>query len=300
MHLGRTGSCAVAPRVWLAAVLQAMSLAGLAAAPAHAQASASPGEDAAAHDVDELARKVSNPVAYMISIPIHADFDFGDWPEGESHNYLVDVEPVIPFRLSPRWNMISHTDFPIGYRNPVGSQGGQFGLGDISQSLSFTPSARLPFVLAVGAEASLPTATRRLLGSGKLSLGPSVLILKQSKTFTVGMPASHLWSVAGDNNRDRVSLTEFQPFVAWHLGGGRTLSANLDATYDWQAATWDLPVSLSFSKILKIGNQALSLSFGGKYWLDQPTGGSEWGLKTGVVLLFPQAARNTPKSARGR
>ena len=246
---------------------------------------------AASGDADELARKVSNPAAFMISVPVHTDLDFGNWPDGSSRRYLLDIEPVIPVRLTRGWNMISHTDFPLAYADPVGPGGGVFGLGDINQTLSFTPAGRKGFIWAIGAQASLPTATNDRLGSGKMSIGPSLLLLAQAKSFTAGVSADHLWSIAGPRDRADVSATEIQPFFAWHIGGGRTISTNLDLSYDWKADQWEVPLSLSFSKVTKIGKQAVSLSLGGKYWAETPRDGSKWGLKAGVVLLFPQTVR---------
>lgn len=241
----------------------------------------------AADDVDELARKVSNPAAFMISVPVHGDFDIGRWGTGDSYSSTLDIEPVIPFALTENWNLISHTDFPLLYSDPVAG-GTRFGLGDISQNLSFTPAQHGPLIWAFGPEISLPTATDDRFGTGKLSIGPSGLLLLQTKAMSVGMSASHLWSVAGDGSRERVSATEIQPFLAWHIGQGRTISTNIDFSYDWVADDYTLPVSLSFSKIVKFGEQAVSLSLGAKYWLEGPENGAEWGLKAGMVFLFPE------------
>lgn len=239
-------------------------------------------------DADELARKVSNPASFMISVPVHSDFDVGRWEDGDTYSATLDVEPVIPFSLNENWNLISHTDFPLVYSDPLGTPGGRFGLGDISQNLSFTPARHGPLIWAFGPEISLPTATDDRFGSGKLSIGPSGLLLLQTKTASIGISASHLWSVAGEGDRPRVSQTELQPFVAWHIGGGRTISANVDFTYDWTAKDYTLPVSLSYSQIVRVGQQTLSLSVGAKYWIEGPHDGPQWGLKAGVTFLFPQ------------
>jgi hypothetical protein len=240
-------------------------------------------------DADQLARKVSNPASFMISVPVHADFDLGRWSDGHEFAHSLDIEPVIPFAISPDWNMISHTDIGFAYNGPAGPQDGRFALDDITQTLSFTPARHGPLVWAIGPQFSLPTATRDEFGSGKLSVGPSGLLLLQTRTMSIGSSGSHMWSVAGDGDRPRVSLTEIQPFVAWHIGQGRTISANLDFTYDWTAERYALPVSLSFSKIVKLGAQTLSLSVGGKYWVARQADGPDWGIKAGVTFLFPQA-----------
>lgn len=242
---------------------------------------------AADDDVDELAKKVSNPAAYMISVPVHGTFDFGRIDGKSYSSAVVDVEPVIPFSLTEDWNVIVHTDFPFAYLNPPGGLGNEAGLGDISQDFLFTPSSHGSFVWAVGPQLSYPTATRDEFGSGKLSMGPSGLLLWQSTSMTTGLTASHIWSVVGEEDRPDVSRTELRPFVAWHLGRGRTISAGLDGTYDWTAEEVELPLSLSVSQIVKVGDQAVSLSVGGKYWLAGPDDGPRWGLKAGMTFLFP-------------
>lgn len=45
--------------------------------------------------------------------------------------------------------------------------------------------------------------------------------------------------------------------------------------------------AVSFSKIVKIGEQTVSLSIGGKYWIEGPDQSPEWGIKSGITFLFP-------------
>lgn len=241
-------------------------------------------------DVDELARKVSNPASFMISVPVHSDLDFGR-RSGKVRGFSLDIEPVIPMRFNDRWNVISHTDIPFVYTNPFGEGGSTYGLGDITQTFSFTSAAHGPLIWAIGPQFSFPTATDDLLGSGKFSLGPLGLLLYQTSSVTTGMSANHIWSVLGAGSRPDVNQTELQPFIAWHIGKGRTISANLDADYDWTADQWTVPVSGSFSKIVKVGDQTMSLSLGAKYWLEGPEEGPKWGIKAGVTFLFPQTVK---------
>ena len=84
---------------------------------------------------------------------------------------------------------------------------------------------------------------------------------------------------------------ELLRFIAWHIGKGRTISANLDAAYDWTADQWTVPVSGAFSKIVKLGDQTMSLSLGAKYWLEGPDEGPQWEIKAGVTFLFPQTVK---------
>ncbi|MCP5939744.1 hypothetical protein NL351_27930, partial [Klebsiella pneumoniae] len=66
-----------------------------------------------ADDADELAKKVSNPASFMISVPVHGDSDFANSSAGHGFYQTLDIEPVIPFSLNADWNLISHTDIPF-------------------------------------------------------------------------------------------------------------------------------------------------------------------------------------------
>ena len=50
----------------------------------------------------ELAKKLQNPVANLISVPIQNNWDFGIGPSN-AMRYLVNVQPVIPFSLTKEW-----------------------------------------------------------------------------------------------------------------------------------------------------------------------------------------------------
>ena len=64
---------------------------------------------APAHSGDaELAKKLSNPVASLISVPFQSNVDMR-MGTGSGWKYTLNIQPVIPIALSPEWNMISRT-----------------------------------------------------------------------------------------------------------------------------------------------------------------------------------------------
>jgi hypothetical protein len=60
-------------------------------------------------DAAELAKKLANPVASMISVPFQSNFDFGMGPNEDGFRYTLNIQPVIPFKLGDNWNLISRT-----------------------------------------------------------------------------------------------------------------------------------------------------------------------------------------------
>jgi hypothetical protein len=67
-----------------------------------------------ADDTAELAKKLANPIASLISVPIQGNLDFGIGP-ADAKKLTVNIQPVIPFSLNSNWNLITRTIFPVIY-----------------------------------------------------------------------------------------------------------------------------------------------------------------------------------------
>ncbi|MBI1176885.1 transporter [bacterium] len=237
-----------------------------------------------------MAKKLSNPVAALISVPFQNNFDFGGGPNGDGFRYTLNFQPVIPVTLSDDWNLISRTIVPVIHQNDMIGTSSQTGLGDIVQSAFFSPKEPTSggWIWGAGPALLIPTASDSLLGTEKFALGPTAVFLKQQNGWTYGALANHLWSVAGNDNRADVSATFLQPFVSYTTPKQTTFTLNLESTYDWNNSRWTIPVNAMASQLVKIGKSPVQFSLGARYYAEGPTGTPDWGLRFAVTLLFPK------------
>jgi len=245
---------------------------------------------ARAQDAD-LAKKLSNPIASLISVPFQYNYDSGFGPDDGSKSVL-NIQPVIPFSLNDSWNLISRTIVPVVWQNDVyGPSGYQFGLGDITQSFFFSPKTpgSSGIIWGVGPVFLIPTATDPLLGGDKWGAGPTAVALKQSGPWTYGILANQIWSFAGPHARRDVNATFLQPFISYTTHDAWTFALNTESTYDWVADTWSVPINFSISKLVTIDKQPISLQAGVRYWAASPSGGPDgWGARLALTFLFPK------------
>ncbi len=264
--------------------LRAAALA-LVAAPCVATAQQAP----AGPDADALAKQLSNPVAALISVPLQLNYDTGY--AGGGDRWQFNVQPVAPFSISEDWNVISRTIVPLIYQTDIGGNGSDFGTGDTTQSFFFSPKDPTAggWIWGVGPAFLLPTASENVLGTEQWAIGPTAVVLKQTEDgWTYGALTNYLVSVAGDDDRDDVNSLFLQPFLSKAIGGGRTVTINLESTYDFERERWTVPLNLSYSKVTKVSGQLVSFAGGARYYVESPTGGPDWGLRFVVTLLYPK------------
>jgi hypothetical protein len=234
----------------------------------------------------DLAKKLSNPISSLISVPFQSNIDccIGD---SDALKYTLNVQPVVPIRVTKDWNMIMRTIMPVIYEGETQpGAGDHFGLGDFTQSFFFSPAKSSGLIWGAGPVFLWPVGSSPL-GSQKWAMGPTIVVLKQAGPITVGMLANQLWSYAGSVHRDRVESTFLQPFFAYNLPGATTISINTETTYDWTHKAWTVPIDAGVAHIYKFGGQRVQLQLAGRYFATSPQG-PQAGVRMVATLLFPE------------
>jgi hypothetical protein len=245
-----------------------------------------------AEDSPDIAKQAQNPIASLISVPFQNNATFGFGEDSRVQDSLL-IEPVIPFKLTSDWNLITRTIIPLIEQPTLApSLGNVSGLGDVQLSLYMSPAK--PFgglIWGLGPSFSFATASDRSLGTGKNSAGLSTALLTIKGHWLVGVLMTDVASIGGEEDRKDVHQFLMQPFVDYNFSNGWYLASSPIITANWKATSgnkWTVPVGGGGGKILHIGRQAVNTYIQAFDNIVQPHEGGTWTLRLQVQLLFPK------------
>jgi hypothetical protein len=251
---------------------------------------------------EDLVKQTQNPIANLISVPFQNNFNFEAGPKHNHQIYFVNIQPVIPINLTDNWNLIARIITPvINLPSLAPGIGSAAGLGDINPTFFLSPAKSGDLIWGVGPTFTLPTATDKLLGKGKFSLGPAAVALTMQGHWVLGALANNQWSVAGWGG-GHVNQMLIQPFVNYNLPNNWYLVSAPIMTANWAAKgsdVWTVPLGGGIGKLFKLG-QILPLeghslaklpintqiqAFGN---VARPEDGAKWQLRFQFQFLFPK------------
>lgn len=277
-------------------------------------------EDKPAADAASLQKATQNPVANLISVPLQDNTNFGIGPFSRNQNVL-NIQPVIPVKASKDWNMIIRWIWPVIWQPAPGKanleaigieentpgfllaqdaqkNGGVYGFGDMTPTFFFSPAKPGKLIWGVGPVFVLPTATSKYLGQGKLSIGPSVVLLTQPGHWTIGALVNNVWSVAGSGGRPDVNQMTLQYFINYNLKKGWYFTSAPIITGNWEASSGNqmvVPFGAGMGRIMKLGFQPVNISTTFYGNAVHPAGGSPWSMRMQLAFLFPRFTKAQEK-----
>ena len=236
----------------------------------------------------KLAQQSQNPVSSLIQVPFQLNMAGGIGSYQRS-GVILNIQPVIPIPLTKEWTLVPRLITPLeGAPDSTQPQGTTWGIGDFNPQIYVAVQLPKGFTVGLGPTIVIPTATDPALGSGKLSIGPSVVALWIGHDIVAGVLVNNAWSVAGSSASSKVNAFFLQPFFNLNLPKHTYLVTAPQITADWVNNTWVLPVGAGAGAILKLGLPAnVSLQ---AYWNAlAPSDSPSWLVKLTVAFMFPIA-----------
>ncbi len=246
---------------------------------------------------EDAAKAAQNPLANVISLPFQNNSDFGIGMYNKTAS-VVNIQPILPVNLGKKgWLLINRFIIPLPKSSPDLSSevaGNVTGLGDINYTAWFSPPIVGKLTFGFGFVSIWPTATEDLLGQGKFSLGPSVVLVYANPSWVGATVISKWSSVAGDEARPDVNTFYFQYIFTyflknkWYLSTAPINLANLEAS---KGEKWTVPLGGGFGKMIP-GKIPLDIQTQAFYNVVKPESGSTWQLRVQVKLIFPTGKKD--------
>jgi len=250
-----------------------------------------------------LGQKAQNPLADLVIIPFQNNFIFNG-TQNRGTAYMMNIQPVFPIALD-KVSLINRVVFGFGYVPGIyqggdllpsgfpddGRVDGTWGLLDLNLTTYITPKPKGSFSWGIGPSLTIPTASDNRLGTGKWSVGPSVVFVYQPAQWTIDAIIRQLWSVGGDENRVDVNQLYIQLLVAYNLKGGWAIATMPVITANWDYSDenkWLVPVGGGINKLLYTKKAPILLMCHYYYNVIKPTLAGSSELRIQVSFLFPK------------
>ena len=244
-------------------------------------------------DLLKLQKLAQNPVGNLISFPMQLNTNYGG--SGGTQNTL-NIQPVIPFHLDKKWNLITRTIFPLVWQPAAGTNNAYYsGFGSTSFTAFLSPANPGKLIWGGGLVLNFPSTSPQLSpagGSRNWSVGPSVVVLKMPGHWVVGLLANQTWSFAGPSDAPYWSVFYSQIILNYNLQKGWFLTSAPIITANWTASSsdvWTVPIGAGVGRLVKLGGKLpVNMSLSAYGYAVKPTGGPEWTLRTQMAVLLPK------------
>lgn len=279
------------------------------------------GGDSGHGSLAEVGQKLSDPLSDVWALFTEfnhtwSDGDISDKTRTATH---VIFQPIMPFKLTDRYNLITRPTLPVFYnadvpdgirRAPDGSItadsgeivkfGSETGLGDAALPLLVTPkpASGQKWGLGVGPTFMFPTATDDTLGSDTWQIGPAAVVTYKTKKVSVAVLGQYWWDYAkSGNDVDDTSHGSILYSAWWNLPKAWQVGFNPTITYNHEASKndnkWNVPVGLGVAKTVKLGKLPVKFQLSAeKSVIRQDVFGKEWNVRLNVIPVIPALVKN--------
>lgn len=230
-----------------------------------------------------LGQAASDPTASLMSVQIQNIYtgDYHNLKDEDGNTILL--RSAVPFNTGPL-NHIARATLPVVTKNPTGKDG----LSDLVlfDLIVFNQSWGR---WGVGPVMLFPTATNDALGAEKWAIGPAAGFVASSQKLLWGVFNQNLFSFAGNDDREDVTLGIIQPIVNYSLPHHWSIgTSEMNITYDWEKDDWTaLPLGVKVAKLVKFGQLPVQFSGAYEYNFQDDYVAPEWTINFTLKFLFP-------------
>ena len=238
-----------------------------------------------------IAKKLANPIANMISVPLQYEFSRGvGRNQGGSEQTLL-FQPVMPFDLGGGDTFIVRPIVAGAREVSVQGANGQsfsgYGIANVTIESFYAPNTNSSWIWGIGPYAQSPSGNSGKFGSQQTALGVTGVVLNRHGPWTYGLLGYQSWNAGGNAAFGTQNNLYGQPFLAYTNKEALTITANMEALYNYDTRRTSNPLYVGASQLVVIGGIPFSFGAGPMYYVSNTPGGpSGWGARATATVVI--------------
>jgi len=244
-------------------------------------------------DVDkvDIAKKLANPIANMISVPLQYEFSRGVGKgQGGSEQTLL-FQPVAPFNLGGGDTFILRPIIAGAsetcVQGPSGTPFSGYGIASVTLESFYAPNTNSSWIWGIGPYAQSPSGNSGKFGSQQTGAGVTAVVLNRDGPWTYGLLGFQSWNVGGNPSYGTQNNLFGEPFLTYTTKEAWSIAANMEAQYNYDTHRTGNPLYLGVSKVNVFDGVPISFGAGPIYYVSNVPGGpSGWGGRATITMVI--------------
>lgn len=234
----------------------------------------------------DIAKKLANPIANMVSVPFQWNWDQKTGKKGEGHDQTLLMQPVIPMGLSGGDTLIFRPIITAQMQSNVNGFSGT-GMQGVQLETFYAPNTGSSLIYGVGPYLVSPAGASGHFGSQQTGGGVTGVVLDRQGAWTYGILAFNSWNLGGSAVSGTQNNLYWQPFLDYVTSDAWTFSINTQSVYNYDVHRTQNPVNAAISKLVVTNGLPISYSVGARYNVTSIPGGAQgWGARASITFVF--------------
>lgn len=236
-----------------------------------------------AEEKQSLEQAANDPTASIMSVSLQNTYVGGYHQRSDEEGNTVLLRASLPHELAGLKH-IARATLPIITDSPSDESG----IGDLVV-FDMVVTGKSWGRYGLGAVIMAPTASEDELGAEKWAIGPSMGFVVSKDKLLMGVFNQNLFSFAGNNDREDVNVSTFQPILNYKLPNKWSVGfSEMTFSYDWENSRFSaLPLGVKLSKLHKIGSIPVQYTGTYEYNFADDNIAPEWAISFAVKFILP-------------